>query len=382
MIRLWIYFGLGFTFLATLAIVGIEYLGRTRVDPVVKNYIAVQNSHLEAFNEDQAFLKTSDFFKDHPAGVADAGPSLNLRLPWQPPPTGGDQVKPVRVSKELTERILRYRGDWMRHHGPLMKGNPPDLSIFDKLDPFQVWDIEGVGPIHRLIETGEFVVPENLPIPDSIEILTLAKLRLAAGAEYKNPKLALNQIRAMARLLLTTENIHLFATGLSLLDIERVALRYYVDVGLMEESDWDPVSRNFTRRASRAVWAARGYFHAWTPPEVLEKIFLSKDVPIGFCAAVNEAGPKEMALRSMFVNQLPFERDISKPFLVLEKVIARAKQVCRIRYLTRMMDLRRFESDFPVPGFLTTLPYSRKIFGLRVATLPFTGFEAYREVER
>jgi hypothetical protein len=40
-------------------------------------------------------------------------------------------------------------------------------------------------------------------------------------------------------------------------------------------------------------------------------------------------------------------------------------------------ELSRFETDFAVPGFLTALPYSRKVFGLRIATLPFTGFEAY-----
>lgn len=376
--KLWGYLGIGFLVLAGAGILGVEYLGRTRVDPIIREYSAIQKSHLEAFIEDQTFLRRSDFFVIPPADSADAGKVLNLRLPWQPPPKD-ENPKPARLSKELTERILRYRGDWMRHHGPLLKGNPPDLSLFDKIETFQIWDIEKTGPIAKLMDTGIFVVPEALPIPDSIEIITLAKLRLAAGAEYKNPKVALSQVRKLARLLLTTENIHLFSTGLSLLDIERVALTYYTDSGLLGEGEWQPVSRNYTRRASRAVWAARGYLHAWTDPEIIEKVFLGPDLPVGFCAAINEGAPKELSLRSIFMSQFPFERDLRGKFRLLEKVVARAKANCRIRYLSRMEELNRLRSVLPVPAFLTVLPFSRKIFGLRLATLPFTGFEAYKE---
>jgi hypothetical protein len=118
-----------------------------------------------------------------------------------------------------------------------------DLSIFKALNQFDHWDIENNSPLATLIDDGRFIAPEKQPIPQTVDLLSFAKLRLAQGAELREPKQALVQVRSLARLLLTTENIHLLSSGLSMLDIERRAFRYYVDKGLMEETDWDRYGR-------------------------------------------------------------------------------------------------------------------------------------------
>ncbi len=376
MLKRGLIFAMGFLLLAATALAGLEYLGRTRVDPVVNAYRGVQSRHLALFAEDQAFLRKFEIFRPVREGRADAGPALNPRLPWSPP-SGAPRPPTISVPRALTEQVLRFRSEWMRHHARIFKENKIDFSFFLGLNAFDHWDIERGSPIADLIEQGRFKPPEDLPTPGTIDLLTLTKLRLAWGAETRAPLPALEQVRALARLLLTAENIQLFASGLAALDTERLAYRYYVERGLIAESEWQPVPRNVTRRAARAAWATRGYFHVWTSAETLASVFLAEEPPIGLCEAVNEAAPKELSLRRVLGPTWPLERDFRGAYAELDRVIARAIDRCRLRYLSRMIELNKFETDFPLPGFFASLPYSRKVFGLRIATLPFIGFEAY-----
>lgn len=376
----WLIFAAGFTTLAVIALAGLEYLGKTRVDPVVEDYRRVQDRHLNLFEEDQQFLAKFEIFRPVHEGRADAGPFLNPRLPWSP---SSDDPSPLAISfsPTLTEKILRLRSDWMRHHARLFKNEQVDLTFFKGLAGFDHWDIERNSPLGKLIDEGTFVVPEQLPVPGTIDLLTATKLRLAWGAHQNDPLSALREVRSLARLLLTTEHIQLFSSGLAVLDLERLAYRYFVERGHIQAGDWEPVPRNITRRASRAVWATRGFFHIWTTESTFEKVFLSERTPVGLCEAINEGAPKELSLRPLLTPRWPFERDFREPYARLDRAIERANKTCRLRYLTKMIELNRFESDFPLPGFFTALPYSRKIFGLRIATLPFIGFEAYDSLE-
>lgn len=369
-------FAAGFFLLALIAVVGLEYLGRTRVDPVVTNYRLVQKRHLALFEEDQAFLRKFPIFQPVRDGKADAGAVLNSRLPWSPS-NGEATALALSIPMDLTEQVMRYRSDWMRHHKRLFKKHKVDFSLFKGLDAFDYWDLEQNSPIAELIKNGRLVTPEKLPTPGAIDLLTLTKLRLAWGAYINSPLDALQDVRILARLLMTTENIQLFSSGLAVLDFERLAYRYFVERSMLAEGDWQPVPRNITRRASRAVWATRGYFQIWTDPETFTRVFLSDLTPIGLCEAANEAAPKGLSLRPALGSSLPFERDFSQSYALLDRAIVRALEKCRARYLSKMIELNRFETDFPVPGFFTSFPYSRKVFGLRIATLPFIGFEAY-----
>ncbi|MCM2281225.1 MAG: hypothetical protein NDI61_05190 [Bdellovibrionaceae bacterium] len=374
----------GFLILSAIAIGGLEYLGKTRVDPVVRDYRDVQHRHLAMFEEDQQFLSKFEIFRSVQNPKADAGPALNPLLPWSPVVHGAattDSPSKAAFSTALAEQVLRYRGEWMRYHSQLFRKEKVDFSLFKSLSAFDHWDIERNSPLARLITEGTFVVPEKLPTPDTIDLLVLTKLRLAWGAETSAPLPALQDVRALARLLLTTENIQLFASALAILDFERLAYRHFVERTLLAEGDWEPVPRNITRRASRAIWATRGYFHIWTDPAAFERVFLSALSPVGLCEAVNEAAPKELSLRPLLGTRWPLERDFQENYQLVDRAIDRARKVCRMRYLSRMIELNRFESDFPVPGFFTFLPYSRKVFGLRIATLPFIGFEAYNSPE-
>ena len=365
--------------LAVLGVTGVEYLGRTRVDPIIEDYRAIQSKHLALYEEDQEFLSRVPIFETPLNPIQDAGEVLNARVPWTPQPEGQFAT---RVPADLTEEVIRYKNDWMRHHNRLLRNRNINLSWFSDLKNFDFWDIENNSPQEKLMKEERFVGAEQLPIPDAIELVILGKLRLAVGASENKPLPALQEVRKLAQLLLTAENIHLYTAALSLFDVERRAYQYFVDIEMLKETDWEPIPRNITRRASRAVWAARGYFHYWTEPPVLKRAFLGPRMPIGFCAAINEAAPRELSLRPMFVRRLPFERDMSEALVTIEKVIDRANGNCRLKYFKAMKELKLFSYESNVPRFLTKLPYSRKIFGLRISTLPFIGFEGYGDLKQ
>lgn len=376
-----VYITVGVGVLSALGIGGVEYLGQTRIDPVIKEYRGVQAAFLGQFEEDQEFLRRIPIFSSSQQATKDAGGFLNQRVIWTPEMPGQEQFA-VRLPSELSEEILRYKNDWLRHHSRLLRNRKVDLSWFNEISKFDYWDLESNSPQGKLIELQSYISPENLPIPDAIELLTLAKLRLAVGADEKKPLQALQHLRQLATLLLTTESIHMYTTALGVLDIERRGYQYFLDTEMMKEDDWEVIPRNITRRASRALWAARGYFHVWTDTRLLERIFLNQREPIGFCAAINEAAPRELALRPLFARTLPFERDLDLPLATLDRVMKRADDTCRLKYLTVMRNEGLLQKEKGVPGFLTVLPYSRKIFGLRIATLPFIGFEGYADTKQ
>jgi hypothetical protein len=373
-----LYISTGVAILLAIGILGVEYLGETRIDPVIKDYRAVQAGYLGEFEEDQEFLRRVPIFDTNPSPQKDAGPYLNPRVIWTPDQSGQEQFA-TRLAPELEEEILRYRNDWLRHHSRLLRNRQVDLSWFNELSKFDYWDLESNSPQGKLIDERIYASPEQIPIPDSIELITLAKLRLAVGADENKPLLALQQVRQLAQLLLTTESIHMYTLALGILDVERRGYQYFLDTEMMKEDDWEVIPRNITRRASRALWAARGYFHVWTDPNLLERIFLGPRTPVGFCAAINEAAPRELSLRPLLSHTLPFERNLDAPLKELDKVMDRAYHSCRLKYLTAMTEGGLLKREKGVPTFLTILPYSRKIFGLRIATLPFIGFEGYAD---
>lgn len=373
--------------LAATAVAGFEYLAQTRVDPIIADYRAIQAKHLALFQDDQEFLRRFPLFSLTPAYSHDVGELLNPKLQWEPisvTETSGTAKEaplapPLAVPRKVIEQVLRYRNDWMRHHHRLMEIAKIDFSIMEALAKYDYWDLEARSPIALLIEEGRWDARAPLPMPRTIDLITLAKLRLAAGAERKVPLAALQQTRSLATLLLTTENMNLQLSALALLDIERRAFRYYVDKGQLQDSAWMPIPRAVTRRAARAIQATGGYLQIWTEIKTLDAVFISNPLPAGFCAAMNEALPKILGLRLHLEHHWPFERDLRPAYRTIDIILARAFSNCRLRHLRRMMQLDRFTHELPMPSLLSVFPYSRKVFGLRFATIPFTGFESYED---
>jgi hypothetical protein len=366
--------------LSALAGASLTVLYRWQVAPVLKHDQSVLDRHRTLYEDDLNYLEQFDVFSalaPSKAGTSDAGAVLNPAFTWIP--VAIDANPPQRVDRELNERLIRMGIDWMSLAGKQKTNEKYNFPLLNQLEAYDHWDVEAHSPIENLIGDARFVPPQNLPIPDPIEILAEAKLNLIKGAQDKSYLASLLATRKLAQLLLSTENIQLVLLGLSVLDAERKAYRYYVDEKKFDAKSWVPVDRNVTRRAHRAILATRGYLRMWAKPEILEKYFLSEKQPFAFCAVVNEAFPLEFSLRQVLEPYLPGEMDFREEYRRLDAIYDRAKNSCRLRYLSRLVEEDRFAEKIPGPIGMNRLPYARKVFGMRLSTVSFGGFEDYEK---
>lgn len=360
--------------LFALGVGGLNFLYRLRVKPGLDSQIALQNRYFSLYNEDSAYLgrNATQLSLGASGGSSDAGPFLNPLVLWTPGTAGGKAV----VDQATRVALLRTGGDWILQ---IAKGHHPrvDLSFFKQLPRYDYWDIEQGSPIADLIAKEKFVPPTHLPLPDTSDLIAATKFRLIAGGLDGDFVPALRDARTFGRLMLTTENIQLVLTGLLILDFERRAYRYYVDNLHMEASTWTPIDQNVTRRARRAVLATRAYLRLWTPVKTMDEVFLGASIPPGFCAAVNEAMPFDYSLRPILEPHWPFEMDTRSEYSRLDQIFAKSQKVCRVRYLSALTKDGRLHIRVPGPLLFNDLPYSRKIFGLRLSAADLGGFEAY-----
>jgi hypothetical protein len=375
---------LWWTFLGVIAIamIGLEVLTRINVDPVVIEHVQVEAKHLSHFLADQDELKKIAFFQPV-TGHRDAGEWLNTHLSWTPKlQSWPEDPARIAVPEKWRSDMFKYGSSGWIQKTEHFKRYTPDLSFFKKLLAYDYWDIETLSPIGQLNDKKIFVPPSRLPIPDTWDLLILAKIRLLQATKTHDELAALTEVHHLAELMASTENMRLQLSSITLLEIERIAYQHYVEKKWIADSDWQPIGRETSHQANRVIWATRGYLRIWTPPELIKSIYLEPKVPpVGFCAAVNESLPNEWVLKPLLDSHWPMERNFRSDFVMLEQVYHRAQESCRIRYLSSTMKDDNFSDDLSMPIFLTFLPYSRKLFGLKISTFHFEGFDAYNREE-
>lgn len=367
--------------LTVIAVAMVEFLFRSQVKPQLEKNRATQERYYQAYADDQAFLARIGFFKTARAGQNDAGPHLNPKLYWHPLKTRNNSTaaQPI-VPISVREELLRLRSDFMRKFARA-KNMKADLSIFNGLAHFDHWDLEVASPISDLSTARAFVPPPQLPVPEVSDLLAAVKLRLMLGALNGDFVASLTDVRQLAKLMLTTENMQLVLGGVSVLETERIGYRYFVEDRGLAPNAWAPIDGNVLRRAYRAITATRAYLRLWTPAEKIEKTFLKEKLPIGFCAAVNDAFPLELTLRPTLEPHWPMEIRLNAEYRRLDQVFERARASCRLRYLSDLVDKRRIWTRIPGPLVLNRLPYSRKVFALRASAVNFGGLEGYSSAQ-
>ncbi len=362
--------------LFALGVGGLNLLYRWRIRPGLESQLETQKRFRALYDEDREFLakSASELSLTHSGGSSDAGPFLNSRVLWTPTVAGEKRVTMVDESTRVA--LMRTGNDWILQ---IAKGHlpKPDLSLFKELSKYDYWDIELGSPIEKLSQKHEFLPPPKLPIPDSGDLIAAVKLRLIKGGLEKDFVPALRNAREMGRLLISTENIQLVLAGLLVMDFERRAYRYYVDELKMNPALWTVIDSNVTRRARRSVVATRAYLRLWTPGDILQTYYLGSTIPPGLCAAINESIPFDFALRKVLEPHWPFEMDTRTEYARLDRIVLKAQTQCRLRYLTSILEFGHVRVPVPGPFLFLDLPYSRKIFGLRLSTANLGGFEAY-----
>ncbi len=383
---------LGLVVLASLIVTSVNYLIHTSVDPIIENQLATQDKFLPRYIEDTERVLGLPL-SEKSKFTADAGPLLNSALPWLPEQnneivgtataTLTKKISPL-VTKKEREQILRYGGNWLEH---LSRHNrvSHDFSILEKLNQFDYWNLEENSPLESLIRNKTFVDATQLPAPDPQDLVTLIKLKVMKSVDGGDPIAILRNIRHIAQLFFTTENLQLFVTGLKLLDVERKAYHFFVDEEILNEPDWTPIASSQIQTAFKVATATKGYLYLWTKPETIEKVFLNpQEPPIAFCAATNEGLPHVYSLRSALYSQWPHERKNKIYFETLDRVYQRAAAVCRIKYLRTLKEIDGFEPPLErgLNRMLLKTPYYRMLLGLKMSTLTFSGFDAYVTSEK
>lgn len=365
--------------LVVIALAAVQLLYRLNVRPSLEAAQGLQSEFFQSYVEDINFLARFDLLLSRSSHVRDAGHFLNSRLYWSPLPDGvRTSVQGSLVPVLVREELLRLRGDWLEKAFKAKRWKF-DLRFFENLRDFDFWDLEDASPIADLIAAHRYIPPSRLPIPEVADLIAAAKLRLMVGSLNGDSTRALSDVRELARLMLTTENMQMVLAALAILDEERSAYRFYVDNNQIPASGWAPVDRNLTRRARRAVKTTRAYLHLWTQEDFVNKLYLNGSTPPpGFCAAGNEAFPIDQSLSSMLRSHLPFEMDLRKSYRRLDAVYAQGRRVCRWRYLGDLMAQDAFTIDIPAALIMSRLPYSRKIFGMQLSVQSFEGLEGYR----
>lgn len=374
-----------FFLLGLIALAGIEALYHWQVYPLVVANQEIQYQFRDMYIDDLDHLANNKLLgASHQREISsadDAGPFLNLQLYWMPKAkNSSDDLNAYRqtplVPVEVRESLLRIGGEWMRKNRRVLRLKA-DFSFFDQVSSYAFWDLEGTSPIASLISQNIFVLPSQLPIPESSDLIAATKLRLMKGAVDGQPLLALQQVRQFVRLLLTTENLQMVQTALVILDHERKAYQYYVDELNFDDSQWEPIDHESTHRAQRAVQASHGYLHLWTSKPLMDKLFLSPDRPLGYCAVLNENLPLPYSVRPLLEPQWPLERSYRSQYKELDEIFSHGKTFCRLKYLRHFSEIRNFSIRYPGPMILNKLPYSRKLFGLKLLALNFSGFDPY-----
>lgn len=365
-----------------MTIGGVEALYRKNLKPQIESIQQIQDEFLETYLADAEFLADVESLNHNlvPNGTEgeDAGPTLNPAVYWNPPSDFGRKT-PLVLAKSR-EFIMRYEDDWIKGRTFLERGSiKADIGLFTGLERFKFWDLERGTPLEHLAGRGEFVMPSQMPVPDTLDLLTAVKVRLIRGSIDSQPMQALKDVRQFAKLLLSTENFQLVMTGLAALELERRAYRDYIDHDWVDNLTWLPIDRNTAMRAARAYTATAGYLRALTRESTFKKVFANGKIPPGLCAAVNEQLPLEYAYRSQLTGWWPLEHEYNDGFKRLDEVFEMAKKHCRLRFLRGLQEkgaLPALDPEAPFP--LARVPYFRTLFAQRDWAAWPTHFDAYQ----
>lgn len=365
-----------------LYILSVELLLRGNIAAKLVETEAIYARHFETFSADLEFLNSASAAAPlralMPTTGKNAGPTLNTKLFWSP----ADRIaasgaapfgrQTPLVPPESREFLLRYQEDWIKGRSFLESGRlKGETSFFSALGGFQIWDIETSSPLQALGKSRTFVPYNFLPSPDTLDLISAAKIRLLRGTLDGQPLEALIETRKLASLLLTTEYMPLLLTGLAMLDLERVAYREYVDRGWLAESKWQPLPTHLIRRARRAWLASSSYLSILNLPERVQKSFGGEKPPLGLCAAINYRLPNELSMRDQLTGRWPFERTYRTQYAALDQIINRALSDCRLKlfsalYEPSFLGSSAYESVDPSATWpLPVLPYFRTVFALR-----------------
>ncbi len=367
------------TLVVTLVTVGVQQLIDQHMSPIIEKQIQVQERHLNTFLEDSVLIQQIKMLQNLKQ-TKDAGPVLQSYLKWDLSIRSERNLSQSIIPKKTSEQLIYYGPKWLEKYR-LFRTSDADLGILDTLKDYDYWNIEENSPIQKIISTGKFLHPAELPLPNNIELIHLAKLSLLRGLNDNDLEPQLRKVRHFARILLNSQNIILITAGLSILHAEREAYLFHIEnLNRPDFEDWDIIEQSELKRIHRYIWALRGYFRVWSKTEQMQQIVERAKDNFGFCAALNDAIPFAMSFKPYLQYKIPYEMDYSKNYSFFEELGESYSGTCRFAYVNHSIEhpprsIKKGRSLFHL------LPFFRRLVGLQLNLVPrpdFDGYEALR----
>ncbi len=367
--------------------------------------------YAEPVANDLALVKADPFFQDvlkagaEDLPAADAGLFLNRMLSWAGPglpPGGAPAAGGLDLPNGLSDQIADWDREWLTH----AEDFDPTLIDFGwmaELKKYRYWSLEVDSPLGDALAQDPALDPIAFPAPEGSILDDWVKLRLLSAFRDSDPVAALEDVRQLAFLCLTTPSIIREMVGLSYLSqLNKVTDKLKVDGKL--PANWRGVPQSTVVAAHRALWALPSYIDFSISDEVYGKVFGQGPSVPGICAALDERLPFMHFSREMLG---PFYADRFSRFDGRLKVIGAgcrgtaAQRDYASDHLPLVLKGNLFETlnlggngDAPMGGVMTAssdgsqwqlikkLPPLRQAFGLILARVAKPGlWGAYKEAE-
>jgi hypothetical protein len=262
---------LGLVLVLVVVAVALGGLWWSAVSSARKAVAELREQKDEAFRSIEARIVADEALLDLPSLALtdgpDAGPLLLKHIRF------GDAQKAPTISDALAERLALWTA--VMNDEELAS---VDLSWMAQLPTYGFWDLEGAGsPLeHRPLA----VFTEDRPV--FADLNRIAHARLLQGLRTRTTSTAAAEVRALARLALSTENMVGEMTAIALLKKEQRAFEEAKAIG-EDTTGWTPLSSAQTEALKRVLLAALSQHTLLSSTSMTAHRF-----PVGTCAALSE----------------------------------------------------------------------------------------------
>jgi hypothetical protein len=257
-------------------------------------------AQLDRLIEDQRLISESGVFPEG-SQSRDAGPLLNPHIKLHggtvaqqtaidPPWWGGAEVYAQVKGPRGKGRPAPDARPWLVAPETMPAG---DLSLTAALLEFDHWETSGPGGRYaEYLQTAAHPFHADSPIPNLVDLQTLARLRLARGLaspDGEDMLPALRQVRHLARLTYSTEHLIASMVANAILSIEKRGYERAVDQGLIGAEAWRPAEDSLRQAIRRVGFGSVMVVAGWTvPDDALDQLAAADLRLFSLCGALNE----------------------------------------------------------------------------------------------
>jgi len=248
--------GVSFILVVLIGIVGtFLYIGYSRAAAALPNaqveWLAQHEKYHELFFHDQEVLSSLGIFPEPPYHH-DAGAWLNSKLHWRLIENSEVQA-PLRLPESLLSTFeIDSQDIYNPEHFHLLSSL--DFGWWNELRRYDHWNLATHGPLAELFERDPLYSRANEPRPDANVLRFWSQLRFLKAMKDGRYEQASKDVRHLARLMYSSEDLGLAMTGSALLALERGA-HEIIKAQVKLPEGWKPLTEDQLQRSSRYLFA-------------------------------------------------------------------------------------------------------------------------------